>query len=208
VVRGRLWSLLGAERVALNFLCHLSGVATLTRQFVRAVVGTKAAIVDTRKTTPGLRALEKYAVRCGGGRNHRTGLYDMILLKDNHRQAATAASLVELVDLARRHCPAERKPRVEIEVDDLDQLEAALRSTADIVMLDNFSVAQLAEAVRMRDRLGSTPLLEASGGVTLENVRSIAETGVERIAVGAITHSAPALDIGLDLLTEDDGGRP
>ena len=184
-------ALLGAERVSLNLMGHLSGVATLTRAYVDAVEGTGATIVDTRKTTPGLRALEKYAVRCGGGVNHRFGLDDAILIKDNHIVAC--GSVGEAVRRAR--ASAGHLMKVEVEIDALAQLEDALKYGPDVVMLDNFSLPDLAEAVR---RVAGRAVLEASGGVTLETVRAIAETGVEVISVGAITHSASILDIGLD----------
>jgi nicotinate-nucleotide pyrophosphorylase (carboxylating) len=184
-------ALLSAERTALNLLGRLSGVATLTRAYVDAVAGTKARIVDTRKTTPGLRALEKYAVRCGGGVNHRFGLDDAILIKDNH--IAACGSVGEAVRRAR--AAAGHLMKVEVEIDRLDQLEAALEHGPDVVMLDNFSLADMGEAVR---RTAGRAALEASGGVTLETVRAIAETGVDVISVGALTHSASVLDIGLD----------
>ncbi len=184
-------ALLSAERVGLNLLGRLSGVATLTRAYVDAVEGTGAIIVDTRKTTPGLRALEKYAVRCGGGVNHRFGLDDAILIKDNH--IAACGSVGEAVRRAR--AAAGHLMKVEVEIDDLAQLEEALKYGPDVLMLDNFSLADLAEAVgRARGRA----VLEASGGVSLETVRGIAETGVDVISVGALTHSASVLDIGLD----------
>ena len=185
-------ALLSAERTALNLLGRLSGVATLTRAYVDAVDGARARIVDTRKTTPGLRALEKYAVRCGGGVNHRFGLDDAILIKDNHI-AACGGSVAEAVRRAK--AAAGHLMKVEVEIDGLDQLEAALEHRPDVVMLDNFSLADLAEAVR---RTAGRAVLEASGGVSLETVRAIAETGVDVISVGALTHSASVLDIGLD----------
>lgn len=191
---GNARALLTAERVALNFLGQLSGVATLTRQYVEAVAGTKAAIVDTRKTTPGLRAFEKHAVRCGGGRNHRFGLYDAVLIKDNH--IAAAGGLAAAIGAARAHCGHMMK--LEVEVDRLDQLAEVLRHPVDAVLLDNMSPAMLAEAVAM---VGGRMLTEASGGVSLSTVRAIAETGVDLISVGALTHSAPVLDIGLDFAT-------
>jgi nicotinate-nucleotide pyrophosphorylase (carboxylating) len=184
-------ALLSAERTALNLLGRLSGVATLTRAYVDAIEGTGAKIVDTRKTTPGLRALEKYAVRCGGGVNHRFGLDDAILIKDNH--IAACGSVAEAVRRAKAF--AGHLMKVEVEIDSLDQLEDALRHGPDVVMLDNFSLADLAEAVR---RAGGRAVLEASGGVNLETVRAIAETGVDVISVGALTHSVSVLDIGLD----------
>jgi nicotinate-nucleotide pyrophosphorylase (carboxylating) len=184
-------ALLSAERTGLNLLGRLSGVATLTRAYVDAVAGTRARIVDTRKTTPGLRALEKYAVRCGGGVNHRFGLDDAILIKDNH--IAACGSVGEAVRRAKAF--AGHLMKVEVEVDGLDQLDEALAHGPDVVMLDNFSLADLKEAVR---RVEGRAVLEASGGVNLETVRAIAETGVDVISVGALTHSVSVLDIGLD----------
>jgi len=184
-------ALLAAERTGLNLLGRLSGVATLTRAYVDAVEGTGATIVDTRKTTPGLRALEKYAVRCGGGVNHRFGLDDAILIKDNH--IAACGSVGEAV--LRAKAAAGHLMKVEVEIDRLGQLEDALKYGPDVLMLDNFSLADLAEAVR---RAAGRAVLEASGGVSLETVRAIAETGVDVISVGALTHSAGVLDIGLD----------
>jgi nicotinate-nucleotide pyrophosphorylase (carboxylating) len=186
-------ALLSAERTALNLLGRLSGVATLTRAYVDAVAGTGARIVDTRKTTPGLRALEKYAVRCGGGINHRFGLDDAILIKDNH--IAACGSVGEAVRRAKAF--AGHLMKVEVEVDGLHQLDAALEHGPDVVLLDNFSLADLAEAVR---RAKGRAVLEASGGVNLDTVRAIAETGVDVISVGALTHSASVLDIGLDAI--------
>lgn len=200
-VSGPLRSILAAERVILNFLCRLSGVATLTRRYVLAVAATKVKIYDTRKTTPGLRALEKYAVRCGGGFPHRIGLYDAVLIKDNHIAHVPASFLgVQLetaITAARRLSP--RPSFVEIEVDTLQQLRIVLSCDVDIVLLDNMSPDLMREAIALRDKFNPGVLLEASGGVSLDTVRAIAETGVERIAVGALTHSAPALDIGLDI---------
>ena len=184
-------ALLGAERVALNLLGRLSGVATLTRAYVDAIDGTGAQIVDTRKTTPGLRALEKYAVRCGGGVNHRFGLDDAILIKDNH--IAACGSVGEAVRRAK--AAVGHLMKVEVEIDTLAQLEEALKYGPDVVLLDNFSLADLTEAVR---RAKGRAVLEASGGVNLETARAIAETGVDVISVGALTHSASVLDIGLD----------
>jgi len=184
-------ALLAAERTALNLVCRLSGVATLTAAYVAETAGTAARIIDTRKTTPGLRALEKYAVRCGGGANHRFGLDDAILLKDNH--VAACGGVGEAVRRAR--AAVGHMVKIEVEIDRLDQLDEALAEGPDIVMLDNFSQVDLAEAVRRTD---GRALLEASGGVNLETVRAIAETGVDLISVGALTHSAPILDIGLD----------
>lgn len=194
VVRAPVRGLLTAERTALNLLGHLSGVATVTRAWVDAVAGTRARIRDTRKTLPGLRLLEKYAVRCGGGVNHRLGLGDAVLIKDNH--VAAAGSVTAALAAARAHAP---ELPCEVEVDSLDQLDEALNLDVEIVLLDNFTVDETAEAVRRR---GSRPvLLESSGGLRLDNARAYAETGVDYLAVGALTHSAPALDIGLDLQT-------
>ncbi len=189
--QGNARAVLAAERTGLNLLGRLSGIATLTRAYVRLVESTGATIVDTRKTTPGLRALEKYAVRCGGGVNHRFGLDDAILIKDNH--VAACGSVGEAVRRARAH--AGHLVKVEVEVDGLDQLDEALKHGPDVVMLDNFSLADLATAVRLAK---GRAVLEASGGVNLTTVRAIAETGVDVISVGALTHSAPVLDIGLD----------
>jgi len=186
-------ALLSAERTGLNLLGRLSGIATLTRAYVDAVAGTGARIVDTRKTTPGLRALEKYAVRCGGGVNHRFGLDDAILIKDNH--IAACGSVGEAVRRAKAF--AGHLMKVEVEVDGLHQLDEALQHGPDVVMLDNFSLGDLKEAVR---RTRGRAVLEASGGVNLDTVRAIAETGVEVISVGALTHSVGVLDIGLDAL--------
>jgi nicotinate-nucleotide pyrophosphorylase (carboxylating) len=197
-VRGRMASILIGERTALNFLQRLSGVASLTRRYVELVAGLPVRLLDTRKTTPGWRLLEKYAVRCGGGHNHRLGLYDGVLIKDNHL-AALGPSLdpvAEAVRLARaRH--GSTVP-LEVEVDSLAQLDRALPMRPDIVLLDNMSLADLREAVRRRNATAAGVLLEASGGVNLTTVRAIAETGVDRISVGALTHSAVALDIALD----------
>ena len=190
-IEGNARAVLSAERTALNLLGRMSGVATLTRAYVDAVAGTSARIVDTRKTTPGLRHLEKYAVRCGGGVNHRFGLDDAILIKDNH--IAACGSVGEAVRRAR--AAAGHLMKVEVEVDGLDQLEDALAHRPDVVMLDNFSLADLKTAVA---RTAGRAVLEASGGVTLQTVAAIAATGVDVISVGALTHSASVLDIGLD----------
>jgi nicotinate-nucleotide pyrophosphorylase (carboxylating) len=200
-VRGPMRSLLSAERVVLNFLQHLSGVATLTHRFARRVEGTAAKVVDTRKTVPGLRALDKYAVRAGGGVNHRMGLYDGLLVKDNHIAhvplRGLAQALSEIVGRARAE---DERRLVEVEVDDLEQLREVLKvEGVDVVLLDNMDCPSMEQAVQMRKEAKRKVLLEASGGVTLETVRSVAQTGVDRIAVGALTHSAPALDIGLDI---------
>jgi nicotinate-nucleotide pyrophosphorylase (carboxylating) len=201
IIAGRVRSLLAAERTALNFLQHLSGIATLTRQYVDALAGLPCKILDTRKTLPGWRRVQKYAVRCGGGHNHRLGLFDGILIKDNHLAALPqkASAIADSVRAARDRW-AGGFP-LEIEVDNLDQFDEALRAWPDIILLDNMKVADMREAVgRRNSECGedSWILVEASGGVTLENVRAIAETGVDRISVGALTHSAPALDVALD----------
>lgn len=188
-------ALLAAERSALNILGRMCGIATLTRAYVEAVAGTPARIADTRKTTPGLRAVEKHAVACGGGMNHRFGLDDAILIKDNH--VALCGGVGEAVRRARAH--AGHLVKIEVEVDSLEQLDEALTERPDVIMLDNFTLPALREAVRRAGVSASgRPLLEASGGVTLETVGDIARTGVDIISVGALTHSAPALDVGLD----------
>jgi nicotinate-nucleotide pyrophosphorylase (carboxylating) len=199
VVSGSLQNILIAERTALNFLQRLSGVATLTRKYVEAVSGTKAKVLDTRKTTPGWRLLEKYAVRCGGGTNHRIGLYDAILIKDNHIAGLgnPATAVRRSVELARAY-PGNAGLPVEVEVDSVAQLLQVLPVRPEIVLLDNMPHALLRECVARRNELSPTTLLEASGGVSLTTIRGIAETGVDRISVGAITHSATALDIALD----------
>lgn len=184
---------LAAERTALNLLGRLCGIATLTRAYVEATRGTKARIADTRKTTPGLRALEKHAVLCGGGVNHRFGLDDAILIKDNH--VAVSGGVGEAVRRAR--AAVGHLMKVEVEVDGLDQLDEALAAAPDVIMLDNFTLPMLREAVA---RVAGRVTLEASGGVNLDTVRDIAETGVDVISVGALTHSAPSLDVGLDIL--------
>jgi nicotinate-nucleotide pyrophosphorylase (carboxylating) len=184
-------ALLSAERVALNLLCRLSGIATLTAAYMAEAAGTRARIIDTRKTTPGLRALEKYAVRCGGGANHRFGLDDAVLIKDNHVAACGGVGAA----LRRVRAYAGHMVKIEVEVDTLDQLREALDHHPDVIMLDNFSLTDLRSAVALVD--GSV-VLEASGGVSLATVGDIARTGVDYISVGALTHSAPILDIGLD----------
>ena len=205
-VSGPLASLLTGERTMLNFMTHLSGVATMTRRFVDAVQGTRATVLDTRKTLPGWRALEKYAVRCGGGTNHRMGLHDGVLIKDNHLAAWTeSASIASAVESARQRSPAGIS--LEVEVDTLLQLEDALRGQPDIVLLDNMDLDSLRASVRLRDRLAPDVLLEASGGVTLATVAAIAQTGVERISVGGLTHSAPALDLAFDWKSRIDEGN-
>jgi len=189
---GHARGLLSAERVALNFVQRLSGIATLTARFVEAIVGTGAHILDTRKTTPGWRRLEKYAVRCGGGLNHRMYLSSGVLIKDNHL-AAVDGDIALAVKRARAVAPEGIK--VEVECDRLDQVRAAIDAGADIIMLDNMGLADLRQAVQLVDGRAVT---EASGGVNLDTVRAIAETGVNWISVGALTHSAPALDLALD----------
>ena len=209
LIQGPAAEILKAERLTLNFLGRLSGIATLTRRYVDAVAGTKARIYDTRKTTPGWRRLEKYAVRCGGGYNHRAGLYEAVLIKDNHLAIGASAGTV-------RYTPAESVQRarmylcqhlseqeasamiVEVEVDTLEQLDQVLPAGPDIVLLDNMTPQTIQRAVANRDTAYPGVELEASGGVNLATIRAIAETGVDRISVGALTHSAISLDIALD----------
>ena len=196
-VRGAIASVLKAERTALNFLQHLSGVATATRAYVEAVEGYPVRILDTRKTIPGLRSLEKYAVRVGGGHNHRRGLGDGILVKDNHVEALRVAglSLGQIVERAREN--ASHTLKVEIEVENLDQAREALDAGAEVLLLDNMGVEEMAVAVRLaRGRA----LTEASGGITLDNVRGVASTGVDMVSIGALTHSVNALDVSLDFV--------
>lgn len=190
-IEGPARSILTAERVALNFLGHLSGIATATAALVDAVKGTNAKICCTRKTTPGLRALEKYAVRCGGGHNHRFGLYDAVMIKDNH--IAAVGGIQKAIEACRMSVG--HMVKIEVEIDGLDQLDAALSAGPDIVMLDNMSTDDMRKAVEINN---SRAILEASGNVTLDTVRAIAETGVDIISSGWITHSAPTLDLGLD----------
>lgn len=187
-------ALLTAERTALNLLCHLSGVATLTRRWADALDGTPTRVRDTRKTIPGLRALQKYAVRCGGGANHRMGLADMALVKDNH--VAAAGGVAEAYARVRS---LERAIRVEIEVDSIDGLRAAIAAGADEVLIDNFTIDQMRAAVAVRDALDPRVRIEASGGLTLEQARAVGQAGVDFVAVGELTHSVRALDLGLDL---------
>jgi nicotinate-nucleotide pyrophosphorylase (carboxylating) len=222
-VSGLMEFILTGERTALNFLQHLSGIATLTRKFVDAIAGLPCKILDTRKTLPGWRLLDKYAVRQGGGYNHRLGLFDGILVKDNHLAAWEKKEMLQTSLLALKghhttvmfHSKFGQFPTgqlieevqnlpLEIEVDNLDQLSWALSCFPDMVLLDNMSPEQLRQAVEIRNTVNPKVLLEASGGVTLDTVPAIAETGVDRISVGALTHSAPALDIGLDLLRNDE----
>lgn len=192
-IAGNARAILSAERVALNFMTHLSGVATLTAAYAAKIAHTKAKIIDTRKTTPGLRALEKYAVRCGGGVNHRIGLDDAVLIKDNH--IAVAGGIAPVLKAAR--AAVGHLVKIEIEVDTLDQFAEVLKAGgADVVMLDNMDPAVMKRAVEMN---AGKLVLEASGGVSLDSVAKIAESGVDVISVGALTHSAPTLDIGLDI---------
>jgi len=194
-ISGQARAILSAERVALNFVQRLSGVATLTAQYVAAIHGTKAQILDTRKTTPGWRRFEKYAVACGGGRNHRIGLFDLVLIKDNHLAALRQAkpnAVAAAVLRARTQFP---RLKVEVEADTLAQVKQAVEADADIILLDNMTPAQLRNAVKLAAGRAKT---EASGGVNLKTVRAIAKTGVDYISVGALTHSARAVDIGLD----------
>jgi nicotinate-nucleotide pyrophosphorylase (carboxylating) len=192
-------AILVGERTALNFLQRLSGVATQTARHAALLAGLKCQLLDTRKTTPGWRLLEKYAVRQGGGHNHRMGLCDGVLIKDNHLAALGSGGITEAVRLARQMHGT--SVPLEIEVDTLDQFDEALAARPDIVLLDNMSADRLREAVRRRDAVAPGVLLEASGGVNLDTLRGLAETGVDRISVGALTHSAVALDIGLDYLS-------
>lgn len=208
-LRGDVRDMLTAERLLLNLIAHLCGIATLTRAYLQATEGTGVRLYDTRKTTPGMRRLEKWAVRCGGGHNHRTGLYDAVLIKDNHLacrgqlRQADPLDLAQLVRAARDNAIAMRPELrstliVEVEVDTLDQLEQVLPAQPDIVLLDNMPPQMLRQAVAIRDQRGPAVELEASGGVRLETIRQIAETGVDRISVGAMTHQATAVDLGLD----------
>ena len=214
-INGQARDLLTSERTILNFVGRLSGIATLTSRFVQATAGTKAAIYDTRKTTPGWRRLEKYAVRCGGGRNHRTGLFDAVLIKDNHlaigrkgtglEQFSPAEAVVKAREFIRTSVPDEStEPMLlEVEVDSLEQLREVLPMQPDIVLLDNMSLDLLRQAVEIRNTEGLGVELEASGGVNLETVADIARTGVDRISSGALTHSAVCLDVALDFRTDE-----
>jgi nicotinate-nucleotide pyrophosphorylase (carboxylating) len=192
-ISGNARAILTGERLALNFLQRLSGIATKTAQFVKLIDGKKPHIIDTRKTTPGLRMLEKYAVRVGGGRNHRFGLYDGVLIKDNHIKIA--GSITKAVKAVRLACPHTAK--IEVEVENMAQLREALEAKVDIIMLDNMSPEMMREAVTL---VAGRALVEASGGITEENIRAVAAAGVDLISVGALTHSAKSLDISLDLL--------
>ena len=206
-VSGDARSILTGERTALNFLQRLSGIATLTNQFVERVKPYKVKIFDTRKTTPALRYLEKYAVRCGGGYNHRMGLWDMVLIKDNHLRMQNAKfkmkNLKGMVERMRERIP--RGMKIEVEAKDLREVEEALKAGVDIIMLDNMDLRNIKKAVNLvygsRLTVHGKPIIEASGRITLENVREIAKTGVDRISIGALTHSAKALDISLDIMT-------
>jgi nicotinate-nucleotide pyrophosphorylase (carboxylating) len=196
-VSGNTQSILLAERTALNFLCHLSGIATLTAKWVKVIAGTQAVIRDTRKTTPGLRVLEKYAVQMGGGENHRMSLSDAALIKDNH--IAAAGDIAQAVAAVAQRFP---NLEVEVEVDTLEQLTVALAAGAQLILLDNMTPEQCQQAVKITNGRAK---LEASGGLTLESAREYAETGVDYLAVGALTHSAPILDIGLDFYESSKG---
>ncbi|MGO9113510.1 MAG: carboxylating nicotinate-nucleotide diphosphorylase [Thermoguttaceae bacterium] len=211
ILQGPVRAMLAVERPLLNMLGRLSGIASLTRRYVDAARGTRCGIYDTRKTTPGWRSLEKYAVRCGGGRNHRAGLFEAVLIKDNHLAlgaelhplggggySPAEAVLKARQFLSERWGDAGRQMIVEIEVDTLEQLDEVLAAEPDIVLLDNMNPAELADAVARRDARNAAVELEASGGIDLDTVRAVAETGVERISVGALTHSAASLDFGLD----------
>jgi nicotinate-nucleotide pyrophosphorylase (carboxylating) len=196
-VEGPAQSILQAERIALNFVQRMSGIATLTHRYVEAVTGTRARVVDTRKTTPGLRLLERYAVRCGGGHNHRFSLSDAVMVKDNHLAILAANGIVDVsraLQAMRASLP--HTTHVEVEVDRPDQIEAVLAGGADSILLDNFTTAELHAAVA---QVAGRALTEASGGITLERMREIAESGVDIISVGALTHSVRSLDLGLDV---------
>lgn len=203
MLHGPLLSLLSCERVLLNFLQRLCGIATQTQRYVEAIAGTQATIYDTRKTTPGWRLLEKYAVRCGGGSNHRVGLHDAVLIKDNHLVGVSAPRMAGTIFDMLNRLPAKGQPPsfVEVEADTLEQLEELLKVVGiDIILLDNFTLADLKKGVDMRNRLGLADRvsLEASGGITLDTVKAVAKTGVERISVGAITHSVRSIDLSLE----------
>lgn len=196
LIRAKTRAVLSGERTALNFFGRLGGIATQTRRFVNAVSGTGCAILDTRKTTPTLRDLERYAVRCGGGQNHRFDLQEMVMIKDNHRTACRPE-----VDIAGaiRIVRAKSRRRIVAEVDDLEELAAALLAAPDIILLDNMRPAMVGQAVAIRNRLNKSIQLEASGGITLRNVARYARAGVDRISLGALTHSAPSVDVSLEL---------
>ena len=199
-IEGPAQAVLQAERVALNFVQRMSGIATLTAQYVAAVAGTRARIVDTRKTTPGLRLIERYAVRCGGGHNHRFSLSDAVMVKDNHLAILAASgisNLTEALQSMRAYLP--HTTHIEVEVDHPDQIEAVLAAGAETILLDNFTTAQLYSAVA---QIAGRALVEASGGITLGRIPEIAASGVDIISVGALTHSVRALDLGLDIFSE------
>jgi nicotinate-nucleotide pyrophosphorylase (carboxylating) len=195
-VSGPARGILTGERIGLNFAQRMSGIATLTAEFVELIAGTKAVIADTRKTTPGLRAFERHAVVCGGGRNHRFSLSDAVMAKDNHLAVLTAGGKDLTTELARVRAELPHTMKLEVEVDRLEQIEPVLAAGVDIIMLDNFSLADLATGVA---RVAGRAIVEASGGVNRETVRAIAETGVDVVSIGALTHSARALDLGLDV---------
>jgi nicotinate-nucleotide pyrophosphorylase (carboxylating) len=197
-IEGPAQGVLQAERVALNFVQRMSGIATLTAQYVSAVQGSRARVVDTRKTTPGLRLVERYAVRCGGGHNHRYSLSDAVMVKDNHLAILAANGVSNLTEgLRTMRASLPHTTHVEVEVDRPDQIEAVLAAGADTILLDNFTTAQLTSAVA---QIAGRAVVEASGGITLEGIRVVAETGVDVISVGALTHSVRSLDLGLDIL--------
>jgi nicotinate-nucleotide pyrophosphorylase (carboxylating) len=196
LVRGKIQGILSAERTAVNFLQRLSGIATLTAKYVEEIKDTRAQILDTRKTTPGLRVLEKYAVRTGGGRNHRMGLFDMVLIKENHIKAAGGLSRAIMRARSKR-----RKEKIEVEVRNLAEAKEAVEAGPDWIMLDNMRIDQMRKAVRTIRSVSRAVKIEASGSANLRNVRKIASTGVDFISVGALTHSAPTLDLSL-ILTE------
>lgn len=196
-VSGPARSILTAERIGLNFIQRMSGIATLTAEYVSRVAGTKARIADTRKTTPGLRAFERHAVLCGGGRNHRFSLSDAVMAKDNHLAVLTAGGKDLTTELSRVKAELPHTMKLEVEVDRIDQIAPVLAAGVDIIMLDNFTVEQLREGVAL---IGGRAIVEASGGVNLDTVAAIAQTGVDVISVGALTHSARALDLGLDVV--------
>ena len=199
VVTGSARSILTAERIGLNFAQRMSGIATLTAEYAQRVAGTKARIADTRKTTPGLRAFERHAVACGGGRNHRFSLSDAVMAKDNHLAVLTAGGKDLTTELARVRAALPHTMKLEVEVDRLDQIAPVLAAGVDIIMLDNFNLDALREGVAL---IGGRAIVEASGGVNLDTVAAIAATGVDVISVGALTHSARALDLGLDIELE------
>lgn len=197
LLKGKTWAILAGERVALNFLGHLSGITTSTRRFVKAAGSAKVKIMDTRKTTPGLRALERLAVKAGGGTNHREHLGDMVLIKDNHLFALRKKMTIPEIIRSFRQ---KTKKTLELEVDHLVQLKIALSAAPDIILLDNMTTAQLRQAVKMNKQSKKPCLLEASGGVNLQNIRAIAGTGVDRISIGALTHCVKSIDFSLELL--------